>query len=61
MSFIPDKNHPIWNIIKGLISLITLSIWIWHMHTSHIGLDMSDASGVIGAGFAVKLIKDIVS
>jgi hypothetical protein len=53
-----DKDDPRWKIAQGVITLLTLAIWVWHVH--HGGADLEDASGALGAGMGAKLVYQFV-
>lgn len=54
---LPPKDHPIWKVLQGAISLVGLLILVIHGvdggHTT--GLDASDGAGAVGVGLAGRL------
>lgn len=47
---IPDKDHPVWKILQGVISLLGLIIFLFHTDIH------GDVAGVAGVGGAVHLL-----
>jgi hypothetical protein len=58
MSWLPDKDHPVWKTIQGILALSAIIFAAYHgmegFHQS--GLDKSDAAGMGGLGLAGKLV-----
>lgn len=57
MSWLPEKDHPVWKLAQSIVALVPL-LWVsyhaWHGHAG--GVDLSDAAGVGGAALAMKLL-----
>lgn len=57
MSWLPEKDHPVWKLAQSIVALVPI-LWVSyhaaHGHTS--GVDLSDAAGAGGAALAIKLL-----
>ena len=54
---LPQKDHPIWKLLQGTVSLASLCIYVAHTpsHPAGVVFDPPDTTGLVGVTLALKL------
>lgn len=61
ITWLPEKDHPVWKLAQSLVALAALAIWAYHGEwgpptpIQEAGTHTPDMIGLMGSGVAAKL------